>query len=652
MSSIFDGMDMSGGGGPALPVYMGPRVPRTTRVRRLRGNPLAISTYSRKRPMSDDARSVAARTRYFQDPALQRRYYGVKRQIGYRKQYSLRDFWDMPMQRGSQASLDLVGPSFKEATEQQKMNRRAYKMTGRGKYMQGRGGFFGGLAGLLTGQGWKAGSDLGDKVWDAAKGFVPIPQVHALMQASDLANKVAQPIAQATGYGLYKRGRGLYKGRGEYSTNKLITDGGATASSIVPQFGTDVHEIVYSNREFVRDVFAPVSQTAFYLESWSLNPGLATSFPWLSQIAINFEEYEIVQLIYTFKSTVADFASQSGQVGQVIMATQYNPNSDAFADKEEMMLHDGGMSCKTTESMLHGIECDPAKNSGSSQKYVRAGKLPPTEDLKNYDMGKTSIAIINAPATYAGQQLGELWVSYTVRLRKPKLASLNAYNVQRDYFAIKEMIADSNNKVAAQGLTNLRQGARNSLGCKITFPDVDVPTSINTDNLVNPTPLQWGTAGIRSHFLLELPNTYSGVIRIHIRTSITNTTGYQMPPIHLVSMAPETILRFKDITYAKYVAGGYKVYDNVHVVTTISDYSTALTSTFAEFECHLRILPPRNGFPNQIYVFAQQNVQNGLGLTYCDITVEQYNTFGSYNDNGANDQIALLDQYGNPATWS
>jgi hypothetical protein len=643
MSSIFDGMDMSGGGGPALPVYMGPRVPR---VRRLRGNPLAISTYNRKRPLSDDARSVAARTSYFQDPALQRRYYGVKRQIGYRKQYSLRDFWDMPMQRGSQASLNLVGPSFKEATEQQRMNRRAYKMTGRGKYMQGRGGFFGGLAGLLSGQGWKAGSDMGDKIWDAAKGFVPIPQVHALMQASDLANKIAQPVAQATGYGLYKRGRGLYRGRGEYAVNKVITDGSATASSIVPQFSSsDVHEITYSNREFVRDVFAPTATTAFSIETWALNPGLATSFPWLSQIAINFEEYEIVQLIYTFKSTVADFAASSGQVGQVIMATQYNPNSDTFADKEEMMLHDGGMSCKTTESMLHGIECDPSKNSGTSQKYVRAGQLPPSEDLKNYDMGKTSIAIINAPTTYAGQQLGELWVSYTVKLRKPKLASLNAYNVQRDIFAIKPTTVTNGGQIALGALTNLRLGARNSLGCTLSFPPASLPSGAGTDYLNNPsTTTSVSTA--QTHFVIKLPNTYSGIVRIHARLSYYNVAQQQPPKPILVSTAPDTIHRFKDIPISRYL-----LQENTHIVTTVGDYDSSLGQYFAELECHLRVLPPRNGVQNLIYVASSSSLTDGWSIAFSDITIEQYNSFLSYNDNGTNDQIAFVDQFTQPATW-
>lgn len=84
----------------------------------------------------------AASAKYFTNPGDQRKYYGIKRNLNYRKLYNLRDFWDMPIQRGSPYSRQLVGESYKLATPQQRMNRKSYMMSGRGKYMGGAGLFY------------------------------------------------------------------------------------------------------------------------------------------------------------------------------------------------------------------------------------------------------------------------------------------------------------------------------------------------------------------------------------------------------------------------------------------------------------------------------------------------------------------------------
>lgn len=598
------------------------------------------------------------RARYFQDAAAQKRYYGIKRNIGYRRKYPLGQFWDAPMQRGSAQSLELVGPSYKLANDIQKRNRKSWLMSGRGKYMTGRGGFFGGLAGLLSGQGWKAGSDMGDKVWDTVK--VPATAIASsmgvplgqIMAASDVANKVAQPIAELAGKGMYSkkrmlgqglyRGSGLYKGRGTYATNHIITDGGATASAIVPRFSqSDVTEITLSNREYVRDIYAPLLSVAFSIESWSLNPGLPDSFPWLSQLAINFEEYEIVQLIYTFKSTVADFASASGQVGQIVMATQYNPNSDVFADKEEMMLHDGGMSCKTTESLVHGIECDPAKNAGAPQKYVRVGSLPPTEDLKNYDLGRTSIAVINCPSTYSGQQLGELWVSYTIKLRKPKFASGNAYNIRRDIFCLGNFATNSlpNCSVIPDG-ADVKYGSRNSLNCTFIKESSTItnqmPTT-GTDVLTHPTYLE-NTTTTHSDFTIKFPNSYSGIIKIMFYFRSDNTVTALFP--FIVASNTATIKRFYDMPL------GYQPGAGATSLGTTLSWSHMKCDAFdgqaargQQVELHLRILPSSNGVENKVYVNLGQG--NGVATNNLVVNVEQYNSFLSIQDNGSNDRLDL-----------
>lgn len=583
--------------------------------------------------------------------AERRKYWGVKSQIGFRKRYPLGKYWYAPVERGTPISLNEVGPSWKEASAEQRAKRKAFNMTGRGQYaMRGRGGFFGRMLGGLFGQP-DLGDKVGDMVWSGAKQFLPSDYANL----GDAAFKISD---QMGGRGLYK-GRGLYRGRGAYAVNNLVTDGGATASDVVPQFQPkDIHDITYSNREFVRDVYAPPLGTLFLADSWNLNPGLVQSFPWLSQIALNFEEYEFVQLAFTYKSTVADFASASGQVGQVAIATQYNPNSDTFADKEEMMLYEGGMSCKTTESLIHGIECDPSKLAGAAQKYVRQGSIPLTEDLKNYDLGKTTMAVLNVPSTYASQQIGELWVSYTVKLRKPKLVSANAYNIRCDKFVHAQtspLTALPSATTPILTIGTLAYDTRNSVGATITVADAGAlaPVLATSDNLtalvVAPgTPVgvptkvfTQNTFAQQQQFTITLPPDYSGIIMIRI-VQHCNTSGN---PRLIAVTNTRSIARFRDIP------GIYNTMANS--VWTHFRNSTADDLISQELELHLRVLPAQGGLPNAIIISTESALFTSTAYSFPRIEISQYNSFLSVADNGTNDRLDLATiPSQQPFTWA
>lgn len=555
----------------------------------------------------------------------------IARQARYRQRFPLRDYYDVPMQRGSALSLSKVGATYRDATPEQRKLRKHMMMTGKGLY-RGRGGFFGRALGNLFGMG-DLGDKIGDAAWGVAKNFIPEDYANL----GDAAFKITDKLG---GQGLY---RGM-RGRGIYAANNLIMDSGAQASNVVPQFHpSDMHTITYSNREYVRDIFAPAVGTVFELQSWELNPGLPTSFPWLSQLAINFEEYELVQLAYTFKSTISDFAAASGQVGQVLMATQYNPDSDTFATKDEMMLYEGGMSCKTTETMIHGVECDPKKLAGSSNKYVRVGGLPPQEDKKNYDLGRTSLAVVNAPATYANQQIGELWVSYTIVLRKPKIASGNAYNVGRDIYVTPSITYSGSGPIATYG--SLLSGSRNSLGTQLQILNKNLLTGSGTDALTEFDAAE-NTATSVEQFRITLPSSYSGVLALRWIVKSNNQT----PPLPvLVSLAPSTISRFKDIPVGYNNAQGATLTQTwVHQIRTAGDaYLTSTGGLFgsqSDVTMHLRVHPPSAGLPNIILFGTRSPFASNEDYQWV-LEISQLNTFLSVQDNGSNDRIDLVQTF-------
>lgn len=575
----------------------------------------------------------------------------VARAARYRQKFPLSQYYDVPYRRGSPESLEAVGPTWKQANAEQRLTRRDIMMTGKGKYKYGRGGYFGRALGNLFGMG-DLGDKLGDAAWDMGKGLLP-----------GMAQKVGNAVFGVTD----KIGKGLYRGRGSYVANGLIQ-----SANVVPQFGQDdMKTTTITNREYICDVLAPDAGSSFTPHEYPLNPGMSKLFTWLSQIAINYEEYAIKQLIITYKSTVADFASASGQVGQIIMATQYNPTADPFGSKEEMMLYEGGMSCKTTEHMQHGIECDPAKLATNEYKFVRVGNLPISEDLKEYDLGRFCMAITGTPATYANQIIGELWVSYTVVLRKPKVASGHAYNVKRDIACVPPYTSGDSGPADEKTIApwaSLLVGTRNSGIVSFSIPKSITPTPAEATNkhddllALSPTAFTDGD-DTSQQLIITFDDTFEGCVEISFKKfSYAQITGY-VRDIHILSSdlvgsgdAP-TISRFADIPAAHLSNYGTKLWTHAHITSDTfprqgpdAEVSSSTTLHSVEFVLHLRIAPPVSGKHNQIIV-AFNNMRNSSNYWRCE--VNQYNTFLSSTDNGRGSASLLLqDVHGNPVVWA
>lgn len=143
--------------------------------------------------------------------------------------------------------------------------------------------------------------------------------------AGDLGSQVGDWVGDQTwGKASKWLGLGMYEGMGRYgkgSANSLIKG----SSRAPPRFGSVADEtgaLIVTNREYVGDVFGPEPTARnFKNRVYELNPGIESTFPWLSQIAQNYEEYEFGQLVFEFKSTVNPSVSGDGQMGTIVMAT-------------------------------------------------------------------------------------------------------------------------------------------------------------------------------------------------------------------------------------------------------------------------------------------------------------------------------------------
>jgi hypothetical protein len=183
-------------------------------------------------------------------------------------------------------------------------------------------------------------------------------------------------------------------------------------SNQVPKFSSTRQTNIVSHREYLGDIFGTAG---FNNTSYPLNPGVATTFPWLSSIAQNYQQYKFHGVMFEFKSLITDFVT-SGAPGVVVMATNYNSDVPIYNTKQEMESSEYAVSVKPTCDLMHGVEC-ATNQTVLSELYIRSGSVPTGQDLRLYDLGNFQFATQANPV----QDLGELWVTYIVEFFKPTL---------------------------------------------------------------------------------------------------------------------------------------------------------------------------------------------------------------------------------------
>lgn len=214
----------------------------------------------------------------------------------------------------------------------------------------------------------------------------------------DMAQKAIMAI---TGFGDY-----------QVRSNSLVDKLGSGKG--VPQFQKGRHCTQVCHREFVALVSSPGA--AFTVTNYQLNPS-SNFFPWLSELALSFEQFAIRGAVVEFVSTSATaVASTNTALGSVIIATQYNVLAPAFATQQQMESYEYVTSCNPSQSMIHPIECDPSQNM-IREFFVDQGF---GGDPRLQVLGQTSVATVGQQAASV---VGELWISYEIDLIRPKLFS-------------------------------------------------------------------------------------------------------------------------------------------------------------------------------------------------------------------------------------
>jgi len=158
-----------------------------------------------------------------------------------------------------------------------------------------------------------------------------------------------------------------------------------------------------THREYLGEV---AGSTTFAATSYPINPGLGSSFPWLSGIANSYEKYRIKSMTYEYVNIAA-----TSERGRITLAIDYDVLDVVPTNKVDLFQLAGASEGPIWEPLKISVK-------PSSVLYTRNGTLS-NVDLKTYDAGRFIAAISNSNDTSIK---GELFVTYEIELQLPQPA--------------------------------------------------------------------------------------------------------------------------------------------------------------------------------------------------------------------------------------
>jgi len=139
-----------------------------------------------------------------------------------------------------------------------------------------------------------------------------------------------------------------------------------------PSLSTRGAVVTVSHREYVGSV-TNGSNTGFYIPplclsapGYDLNPASRLMFPWLSNIAVNFERFTFAKLVFHFVPN-----QSASTAGRFYAAIDYDYDDIPYSDKNYLMANRTSLSVPCWSEAT--LTCDPAAmHADQASKYVSA----------------------------------------------------------------------------------------------------------------------------------------------------------------------------------------------------------------------------------------------------------------------------------------
>lgn len=240
------------------------------------------------------------------------------------------------------------------------------------------------------------------------------------------------PLAELGGY-IGNRASKI-TGFGSYSIPDALTQNTLVLPSN-PRIVNDLQRegaVVISHREHIGTVKSSIGFTRQY--ELPINPGQNATFPWLSAVASNFTQYEMLGVIFEYVSTSGNaISSTNNALGEVIMTVNANSLDPSYVNKTQMLNSDFTQAFAPSSNGALPVECSP-QLSTLTKLYVRFGSNPSGGDLRMSDLGVFTMA--TSGMQQADVEIGELYVNYQLALIKPQLVSELGYTTPTAYYQL------------------------------------------------------------------------------------------------------------------------------------------------------------------------------------------------------------------------
>jgi hypothetical protein len=240
-------------------------------------------------------------------------------------------------------------------------------------------------------------------------------------------------LAGPTPSNVFKLGKTIF-GNGDYRvkgntiiSNSIIGDKGMA----VPSFKGDSQHLRVMHREYVGEVVSGPTTGLFNNTNYVINPGNVQTFPWLSKLAQNFDQWKPHGIVFTYVCTSSVFNAVNQSLGTVILATDYDVSDPPYASKVEMNNSEFAVSSAPDCNIIHPVECKPSEMTFNHYFVRDKLSLPSTDNAKFYDLGNFQVATIGVAGTNV--TLGELWVTYDIEFTKEQYRPDTGILFSRNY---------------------------------------------------------------------------------------------------------------------------------------------------------------------------------------------------------------------------
>lgn len=204
-------------------------------------------------------------------------------------------------------------------------------------------------------------------------------------------------------------------GNGNVKTSLAPAAISSTVTTTVPRVQQTRDGVLVSHKELLRAI---PGSTSFSATSFSLNPGLATTFEWLWKEALNYESYSLQgNFIVRYESR-----KSSSTNGIVVLAIDFDASDAAPVNLQQVMAYRGAV--RSNVWVPFSLTANQAECNKLPQRYVRSGTVSST-DIKTYDFGNLFVCTDGCADT---SLLGEVYLEYSFHLRTPQSSPLGLYS--------------------------------------------------------------------------------------------------------------------------------------------------------------------------------------------------------------------------------